>query len=608
MAGMTVSTQYQPIWYKPAAAMSPEPIAWQFLDAEQVLVTHIDAVTGAETVLVLGDDYSIGGSGPDGTGTITAIASWPVNDDWRVERQTKAQQEYDISPFESLRSVSLEQESDRQIMLIQETVSTLSRAILAPVGDEIGNLPSAASRAGKFALWDATGSNILNSNGTGADAGLREDLVDPAIGGDIVAYRAEPTFITRTFLEKMRETTSFKDDGALGDGLQDDSDFLQSVIDQWANSSPGRELTFPHGEFKVTKPLVFPDVTNARIVINGGGSRIFSTHNGPLFDMQNDFAFMRDIWLYGPGKTNVNSIGFKGSLFAGGIDNVRIDNFHTNLKIKTITGAIRRLHTASAVNCLWIEDFSNIISLDDFYMSSSDNGIYIPNTSGDVAPYVAQLALKTGASEVMGRSVYVPNGGLNRFSAHTFWTEQETIASVEAVDVPAIYTNSNFVTFQPVHTFTGGFPDASKTVTFDDAYGGRTVKHYGTSPATPLQLEAKGGYPDSPPIRIMGRQFAAGSEYNTGIGFGRNGVVMYGPQFLPEVGNAGTIGNDTYRFLEAHFSSNIKIGGNQIITTRQPAVADAVNAAAAPTQAEFNALVAQFNALLARVRTHGLIA
>lgn len=52
----------------------------------------------------------------------------------------------------------------------------------------------------------------------------------------------------------------------------------------------------------------------------------------------------------------------------------------------------------------------------------------------------------------------------------------------------------------------------------------------------------------------------------------------------------------------------VNVAGVKILGTRGAAVADAANAAAAPTQAEFNAVVATLNALLARVRAHGLIA
>lgn len=55
----------------------------------------------------------------------------------------------------------------------------------------------------------------------------------------------------------------------------------------------------------------------------------------------------------------------------------------------------------------------------------------------------------------------------------------------------------------------------------------------------------------------------------------------------------------------------VKVGGTQVVGARGAAVADAVAAVAAPTQAEFNALVAVVNMLLGRLRAatgHGLIA
>lgn len=42
--------------------------------------------------------------------------------------------------------------------------------------------------------------------------------------------------------------------------------------------------------------------------------------------------------------------------------------------------------------------------------------------------------------------------------------------------------------------------------------------------------------------------------------------------------------------------------------THGPAITDAVNAVAAPTKAEFDALVAKFNAALAALRSAGIIA
>lgn len=55
-------------------------------------------------------------------------------------------------------------------------------------------------------------------------------------------------------------------------------------------------------------------------------------------------------------------------------------------------------------------------------------------------------------------------------------------------------------------------------------------------------------------------------------------------------------------------ASVFKVAGTQVVGARGAAVANAVAAVGAPTQAEFNALVTQFNLLLARERAHGLIA
>jgi hypothetical protein len=68
---------------------------------------------------------------------------------------------------------------------------------------------------------------------------------------------------------------------------------------------------------------------------------------------------------------------------------------------------------------------------------------------------------------------------------------------------------------------------------------------------------------------------------------------------------------DLFRFSDSGLdllSGNYRLAGTQVVGARGAAVAEAVNAAGAPTQAEFNAFVTQFNTLLARLRTHGLIA
>lgn len=87
------------------------------------------------------------------------------------------------------------------------------------------------------------------------------------------------------------------------------------------------------------------------------------------------------------------------------------------------------------------------------------------------------------------------------------------------------------------------------------------------------------------------------------------GVTLFGAGGVqPAANNAqvnGAVGNAWSNVVSTKYSD---AAGNQVVGVQQALVANGVNAAGAPTQAEFNALVTQFNALLARLRTHGLIA
>lgn len=78
--------------------------------------------------------------------------------------------------------------------------------------------------------------------------------------------------------------------------------------------------------------------------------------------------------------------------------------------------------------------------------------------------------------------------------------------------------------------------------------------------------------------------------------------------FYPITTDAIQLGKSGQAWNYLWLTQGVFVGANQVLSARGAAVADAVAAAAAPTQAEFNALVTQFNALLARVRAHGLIA
>ncbi len=265
---MTVSTQYQPFTFKPGAAMAAEAIPWQFLAGEQLVVTHIDAVTAVETVLVPGDDFSVGGSGPDGTGSVTALAAWPVNDDWRVERATSLEQEYALPPFEALRSSALERENDRQLMALQEQEVAMlaldNRALQVPKGELAGVIPSLAGSLGKFLARTLDGNWFWSAGTGGGDAALRTDLANPAAGASIIAFLRASVGSVATILQtwlSWREISAFEfmtnaqvADYQTGALTLD----LTIPLQNWLNAAAARGLVarLPKGLGKITSPLV----------------------------------------------------------------------------------------------------------------------------------------------------------------------------------------------------------------------------------------------------------------------------------------------------------------------------------------------------------------
>ena len=69
-------------------------------------------------------------------------------------------------------------------------------------------------------------------------------------------------------LNKIRETISVKDFGAVGDGLADDSEAVQRAV------TSGKSLLFPPGRYKITRPLSIPysDGSSNAVAFYGPGA------------------------------------------------------------------------------------------------------------------------------------------------------------------------------------------------------------------------------------------------------------------------------------------------------------------------------------------------
>lgn len=370
---------------------------------------------------------------------------------------------------------------------------------------------------------------------------------------------------------------------------------LDALVAQWAAQPNGGEIRLdPKKTYYIEKPILIPERKDAQLVFDGCGAKIYSSHDGVAIENKNQYTVFRNFGIFGPGSNRKQSVGIRTSLYAGSIDNVRIDNFFVGIKLSTITGSIRRLHAGGNSKCIWIEDFSNILTIEDCYFTSSEDGIYVPNTSGNSANYVAQLVLISCAFEVMKRSLFAPST-INRLSAFNCWTERETEGSFVLTDTPAYIFNTNFVTHLPQIRFSKWFPEESKQYHIVDCYHGSRSVYLSSAAVDAQQFESQVG-PDSPEMWIAGKHRDGGIEKTVKIGFGRGRLLVSAPSLSP-VNSDATLGDRARPFREVHLANGAYVDGEKIIGPRLPAISD-------PEPGEERQAII---AILSILRKHGLI-
>ena len=113
-----------------------------------------------------------------------------------------------------------------------------------------------------------------------------EDVPNSYVGqaGKIPIVKGEEDgleFITQQSIGS-KDYTNIKNFGALGDGVQDDTVFIQDALN--AAASVGKWAFFPFGNYRITAPLNLPQGTK----ITGYGARIFSTSHIYMLNVESD--------------------------------------------------------------------------------------------------------------------------------------------------------------------------------------------------------------------------------------------------------------------------------------------------------------------------------
>lgn len=117
-----------------------------------------------------------------------------------------------------------------------------------------------------ISTWD----NITGINGTGIAVNASNVEYDPAGVGAVAT----------TVQDKLRESASVKDFGAVGDGVTDDTAAIQAASD-YVNSLGGGTLYFPQGDYIITAPITV--YSNMRVIGAGGAAtKITKTTDTPV--------------------------------------------------------------------------------------------------------------------------------------------------------------------------------------------------------------------------------------------------------------------------------------------------------------------------------------
>lgn len=121
---------------------------------------------------------------------------------------------------------------------------------------------------------------FVNGLHVGAQVKFTTSQLNTSGGGDACQISYDPPFpnsVAMPVCDKLAESVSVKDFGAVGDGVVDDTTAIQNAIDS------NRDVYFPAGTYLITAPCVFSNKTNVRIKGAGRDSTIIKCNSASTF-------------------------------------------------------------------------------------------------------------------------------------------------------------------------------------------------------------------------------------------------------------------------------------------------------------------------------------
>lgn len=334
---MTVSTEVNHEQYTGNGTTTVFPYRFRVLKDSHMVVTVSD-LNGVLSTLALGTDYSITGTGLLTGGDV--VLTKPLAQGWQIslDRDLPAVQETDLRNQGKFFAETHEDAFDYLTMLVQRTLSFFGLALRKPSwianfydarGNRIANmadpvssqdaanknyvdfvsghslrtpelvkaLPDTNSRANKMVAFDNDGQPIVILPPSGSASDVLIQLASSSLSaGDALVAVKQPFAgsATRTVHDKMTETISVRDFGAIGDGqVHPLSEKFNSLSDAQAVypfvtslsqsqdyagaqlallRAGGREIRMPSGKYLISSPgLSYEPTDRIPLVLKGDG-------------------------------------------------------------------------------------------------------------------------------------------------------------------------------------------------------------------------------------------------------------------------------------------------------------------------------------------------
>lgn len=238
-------------------------VPFYFLDPTHLTVLQTD-LNGNVATLALNSAYTVTGAGVSAGGTLL-MATAPVSGyKIAVLRNVPLTQLSHFVPNDPLPASTLEQNFDQLTMEVQQLQEQVNRAISVSPGITGVNPTLPVPATGKIIGWNGLGTGLQNYTGI------------PAIGdANTTTYTAPDSSVQRTVGAKLAEIVSVADNGAIGDGITDDTAALAIALTKAGTVVPGsipsivfagmstnaRQGTLqfqPNKVYKISAPLVVP--------------------------------------------------------------------------------------------------------------------------------------------------------------------------------------------------------------------------------------------------------------------------------------------------------------------------------------------------------------